>query len=336
MMRPSGKALYYLAPVDSDAVSALLAIGAAILFALAATLWQRATLSLDEVSFKKPKSFLLLLMNWVWLVGLAAQGGAVCLQGAALDRGPLALVQPLLVTTIIFALPLGHLLTEQTIVRRHWVGALVVVVGLALYGIFGNPATGVNSAPNNEWFLAFIFLGGVSAGLLVFGNRGGPGARAATYGIVAGLLYGASATLMNSVIAAWHAEGSDVLTDWQLYALGATGIGGFLVQQISLSFGKLATSVATTSVTNPIISVLLGVLLFQETLDNDPQWHRLVAVAGLALGPVRRSDHHVGDGKGGRGRGGSEGTHGRSSRGRDGKPGVGAVHRAPYAAAAGG
>ena len=160
----------------------------------------------------------------------------------------------------------------------------MVVVGLALYGVFGNPATGVNSAPNNEWFVAFIFLGGVSAGLLVFGNRGGPGARAATYGIVAGVLYGASATLMNSVIAAWHAEGSDVLTDWQLYALGATGIGGFLVQQISLSFGKLATSVSTTSVTNPIVSVLLGVLLFQETLDNDPQWHRLVAVAGLALG----------------------------------------------------
>jgi len=269
--------------MSSDAESALLAIAAAVLFALAATLWQRATLSLDEVSFKKPKSFLLLLLSWVWLAGLVAQGIAVGLQAAALDRGPLALVQPLLVTTIVFALPLGYFLTEQTVTRRHVLGAFVVVVGLALYGVYGDPAQGVNDAPNNEWLAAFIILGGLCWALLLFANRGGPSTRAAVYGTVAGVLYGLSATLMNSVVEALHTEGWDVLTDWQLYALGATGIGGFLVQQISLSYGKLATSVSTTSVVNPVISIILGVLLFQETLDDDPSWHRLVAIAGLAL-----------------------------------------------------
>jgi drug/metabolite transporter (DMT)-like permease len=269
--------------VEPDAVSALLAILAAIFFALAATLWQKATLSLDEVSFKRPKSFLLLLANWVWLLGLVSQGVAVVLQGAALDRGPLALVQPLLVTTIIFALPLGYFLTGQQITRRQVIGALAIVAGLALFGIYGDPAEGVDNIPNSQWFATFVILGALCWGLLLFANRGGPTATAAVYGTVAGVLYGISATLMNSVVADLHTEGWDVLTNWQLYALGATGIGGFLVQQLSLSTGRLAASVATVSVTNPVISVILGALLFQERLDSDPTWHRTVAVGGLAL-----------------------------------------------------
>jgi hypothetical protein len=35
----------------------------------------------------------------------------VVLQGAALDRGRLAIVQPLLVTSVIFAVPFGYFLT---------------------------------------------------------------------------------------------------------------------------------------------------------------------------------------------------------------------------------
>ncbi len=122
--------------------------------------------------------------------------------------------------------------------------------------------------------------------MLLFGNRGGPGAQAAVYGAIAGVMYGVSATLMNSVVESLHDDGWGVFADWQLYAMVATGLGGFVVQQVSLSFGKLATSVSSTSVVNPVISVILGAFLFQERLDTDPHWHRLVAVCGLALALV--------------------------------------------------
>jgi uncharacterized membrane protein len=61
------------------------------------------------------------------------------------------------------------------------------------------------------------------------------------------------------------------------------GIVGFLVQQISLATGKLVPSVATVSVANPVVSVLLGALILQERLDRTPPWHLVVAVAGLAV-----------------------------------------------------
>jgi uncharacterized membrane protein len=58
---------------------------------------------------------------------------------------------------------------------------------------------------------------------------------------------------------------------------------GFLFQQLSLSTGKLVPSVATVSVANPVVSVMLGALVLQETLDKDPPWHAVVAMGSLGL-----------------------------------------------------
>ena len=68
-----------------DEIAALLAVLAAICFALAATLWQRASMALG-VSAGQPGSFVRLLGNGVWLLGLAVQVVGVLLQAAALDR----------------------------------------------------------------------------------------------------------------------------------------------------------------------------------------------------------------------------------------------------------
>jgi drug/metabolite transporter (DMT)-like permease len=268
--------------VDPDALAAVLALLAAVFFALAATLWQRATLNLSEVSFRHPTSFLSLAAQRVWLLGLAVQAVGIALQGAALDRGRLAIVQPLLVTTVIFAMPLGYFLTGQRITRRQVLGAVIIVVGLALFGYFGDPAEGVDNAPTYEWIAAFLVLGAICGALLLFANRGGLTAKAAVYGTVAGILFGIAATLMKPVVEAMHTDGWTVFAEWQIYVLAAAGVIGFLVQQISLSTGRLVASVATVSVANPVVSVLLGVLLLQERLSQ-PNWHIVLAIGALAL-----------------------------------------------------
>jgi drug/metabolite transporter (DMT)-like permease len=265
-----------------DGIAAALALLAAAFFALAATLWQRASLNLSEVSLRHPATFVALFIQWVWLLGLAAQGVGVVLQGGALDHGRLAIVQPLLVTSVIFAMPLGYFLTGQRITGRQVLGAAVTVVGLAVFVVVGDPAGGVDNAPTSEWLVAFLVIGGLCAALLFSGNRGDTTVRAATYGVVAGMLFGVSATLMKPVVEAMHSDGWGVLTGWQLWALAATGIVGFLLQQISLATGRLVTSVASVSVANPIVSVTLGAVLLEERLAR-PTWHVVVAVAALAV-----------------------------------------------------
>lgn len=263
-------------------LASALAILAAICFALAATLWQRASMAM-EIGVGKPKGFLGLLTNWVWLLGLAAQIGGVVLQGAALDRGRVAIIQPLLVTTVVWALPLGYLLTSQRVTRRHGIGAAIVVAGLAVFASFGDPAAGVDDAPTADWVSAFLVLGVVCCGIVLLDRNGGPGARAATYGTLAGILYGMSAVLMKPVVERLHAEGADdVLGNWQFWFMAVAGVVGFYLQQISLSVGRLATSVATTSVANPIVSVFLGAFVLQESLDKNPPSHAVVAIAALA------------------------------------------------------
>ena len=67
----------------------------------------------------------------MWLLGTAALLVGYVLQAAALDRGRLAIIQPLLVMTIVFALPLGYFLTGQHVGRKEIAGAAVIVLGLA-------------------------------------------------------------------------------------------------------------------------------------------------------------------------------------------------------------
>ena len=233
---------------------------------------------------KGPKSFLVLLTQWVWLAGLGAQIAGVCLQAAALDRGRVSIIQPLLVTTVIFAIPLGYFLTGQEITRRVVLGAAIIVVGLAVFASFADPAAGVDDAPGSDWVMSVIVIGAVCVALLLFANRGSLTARAATLGTLAGVLYGLSATLMKPVVENLHTEGfGAVLSEWEVWVMAVAGIVGFLVQQLSLSTGRLVASVATVSVANPVVSVMLGALVLQEAFNKNPPWHAVVGVGGLAL-----------------------------------------------------
>ncbi len=270
-----------------NGLAATLALLAAVCFALAATLWQRAALGLSGISFRRPKSLVLLLTSWVWLLGLAAQLVGVALQAAALDRGRVSIIQPLLVTTVIWALPLGYFLTQQTIGAREIVGAGIIVVGLALFASFGHPATGLDNAPGSDWVASILVICAACVSLLVFANRGSLSMKAALLGTVAGLLYGLSATLMKPVVESVHTESlGAVVSGWQFWVWGAAGLIGFLFQQLSLSTGRLVPSVAAVSVANPVISVILGALVLQERLEKNPPWHAVVAVGALGLALV--------------------------------------------------
>jgi hypothetical protein len=112
-------------------MAAALALMAAFLFAVAATLQQKGALNLDGVSLGNPKSLVRLVGQRMWLFGTAALLVGYALQAAALDRGRLAVIQPLLVTTIVFALPLGWWLTNQRVGRREVGGAAVILIGSA-------------------------------------------------------------------------------------------------------------------------------------------------------------------------------------------------------------
>jgi drug/metabolite transporter (DMT)-like permease len=265
-------------------VAATLALIAAFLFALAATFQQKGALELGGVSLGSPASLLRLVGQTMWLIGTLALFAGYLFQAAALDRGRLSIIQPLLVTTVVFALPLGYFLTGQVVGRREIVGAGVILLGLALFTYFADPSGGVDNAPGREWAVAIGVIAAVCAALLVLGGRDDASAttRAAVYGTVAGILFGLSAALTKPTVEYLHDGVDELLSHWEGYALAIAGVLGFVLQQVSLGTGKLAPSVATVSVANPIVGILIGTLLLDERWSG-PGWHILLGVVGLVL-----------------------------------------------------
>jgi drug/metabolite transporter (DMT)-like permease len=267
-------------------VANILALVAACLFALAATLQQKGALGMGEVSLGQPSSFVRLAKQTWWLFGTLALLAGYVFQAVALDHGRLAVIQPLLVTTIVFALPLGYWLTQQPINRQEVVAAGLVVLGLAFFIVVGDAASGNDNAPSWQWAIVIVVLGVVSALLVFFGGRGSAARKAAAFGACAGLLYGLSASLWKPAAESRNADGlAGMLSHWEFWAFAAAGILAFLVQQVSLATGRLAPSVAMTSVLNPLVGILVGTVLLDERLA-DPTWHKVVAYAGLGVALV--------------------------------------------------
>ena len=267
------------------AVAATLALVAAFLFALAATLQQKGALNLPTISLADPMSLLRLLGEKMWLIGTVALFTGYLFQAAALDRGRLSVIQPLLVTTVVFALPLGYYLTQQHVGRREIIGALVIIAGLALFVYYGDPAGGKENASNAEWAIAIGAIVALSAVLLTFGSRGGLSMKAAVYGTVSGVLFGLSSSLTKPTLDYLHQSVGTMLSHWECYALALAGVLGFVLQQVSLGTGRLAPSVATVSVANPVVGILIGTFLLDERLSR-PAWHVALAVIGLAIALV--------------------------------------------------
>jgi hypothetical protein len=161
----------------------------------------------------------------------------------------------------------------------------VIIIGLGLFVAFGDPAGGNENTSNSQWAIAIGLLSVLSVLLLVFGNRGGLGMKAAVYGTVAGILFGLSSALTKPTLDFLHESVGTMLSHWECYALAVAGVLGFVLQQVSLGTGRLAPSVATVSVANPLVGILIGILLLDERLSR-PLWHVVVAFVGLGLALV--------------------------------------------------
>ncbi len=262
-------------------MAATLALIAAVFFALSATLQQKGTLNLPTISLAQPASILRLAGEKTWLIGTLVLLAGYVFQAGALDRGRLSVIQPLLVTSVVFVLPLGYFLTSQRVGRREVWGAVAIVVGLSLFVYFGDPAGGNSNASNAQWAITIGLVALLCGVLLAFGG-GGLTRKAAVYGTVAGILFGLSSSLAMPTLDYLHDGVGTMLSHWQCYALAIIGMLGFVIQQVSLGTGRLAAAVATVSVANPVVAVLIGVVLLEERLRG-PAWHIVAAFGGLGL-----------------------------------------------------
>jgi drug/metabolite transporter (DMT)-like permease len=264
-------------------VEIVLAITSALLFALGSVLQQKAGLA-DPAEGASSGVLLRVARRPLWLAGIAGDGLGFVAQAAALGNGRLAVVQPLLVLSVVFALPLGAWLGDQPLHRIDVAAAGLVVVALIGFLTIAQPAGGRREAPLGNWVIAGVVCAGVCAPLTFLGHRGPSRRRAALLGTATGILFAVSAALTKAVVDDLHAGLPHVLAGWELYALIAVGFVSMTLNQLSLNTGSLATTLATSSAFDPIVSVVLGLTVFREVLHaTGPRVAGAIAALTVAL-----------------------------------------------------
>ncbi|MGD9991384.1 MAG: hypothetical protein AB7S91_31735, partial [Pseudonocardia sp.] len=148
----------------------LVAVPAAVLgaagFGLATAAQQRATKEVEVTPTLSPRLLVELFGRPMWLLGLVATVVALVLQLVALTFGPIAVVQPLLVTGVAFAAGFSALMARRRPDVVILLGALCCAAGLSAFLLLARPVPG---APHESLDLSDGLPLGIALAALVVG-----------------------------------------------------------------------------------------------------------------------------------------------------------------------
>ncbi|MFI5775950.1 DMT family transporter [Nocardia sp. NPDC051570] len=252
----------------------------AVLFAVSAVAQQRAASDVPEGDALLAR----LIRDPRWWASLVGDAGGFAFQIAALALGSVLVVQPILVSALVFALPLAAHYSGRRVSRSMWAQAVALSAALAVFLIVGDPTEGHSYASWHRWVLPLAMMFGLIAiGVAVAGAVRVPTLRALLLGTAAGLLFGISAALTQHVIELFgHGLGA-VFTSWQTYTMAACGMVGLYLQQRGYQVGPLSASLPAFTVAEPLGAAFLGMTVLDERLRSGPLGTAFVAVAVIVM-----------------------------------------------------
>ncbi|MCU1693871.1 MAG: rane protein [Frankiales bacterium] len=236
--------------------AALLALLAASCFAGATVVQHRSTAVAAQV---RPDGLGRLLADPAWLAGLLLGGAALVVQALALRTGRVVVVQPLLLTGVVLALPLGVLLERRRPSWQEWWSAVALSAGLSCALLSAAPAAGTARAGTGPLLLDGAVVLGACAGLRLLATVR-PARRAALLGAAGGAASGLAGALLKQAAAPGGARPLVLLA-----VLLAGGLGLWLTTQ-AYAAGPLSSSLPALAAGEPAAAVLVGTHSFGEHL----------------------------------------------------------------------
>lgn len=220
--------------------------------------------------------------NRYYLLGIAADAVGLTLQLLALHLGALGVVQPLLITGLLFALLLRQA-TRRRVSPREIAWALVLTVSLAGFLVLAGTAQSSGASETADRVPAVV---AAVAGLLLAGTcvvlgrrQSRAGRSAALLGVAVGATYAGTAALLKTLTSIALEGPLALLTSWQLYTVLVVGAGGLVLNQLAFQAGPLAASLPAIASVDPLASIALGVVVYDERIRHD-------LASGLGLGAL--------------------------------------------------
>ncbi|WP_460820364.1 DMT family transporter [Nocardioides korecus] len=215
-----------------------------------------------------------------WVFGQLVAFASFALHAWALGIGLLVVVQPIVVSGIVLAVPVRAALDRRRPRRSELATVAVTAAGLATFLVSGRPSAPVGPVrPDQALALLFVGAGLVATAVAAWAARGRAGVtRAGAYGLASGVLFGLTAALVKLVAvavaaghptSAWGVAGV-VATSWAAWLVAPVGIAGVVLNQWAYRAGRLSASMPLLNVVDVLVAVGFGVLVLGETPAHGP------------------------------------------------------------------
>jgi drug/metabolite transporter (DMT)-like permease len=250
------------------------AVAGAASFGLASAIQQRATKEVPTTGTLDPRLLLELIRRPVWVLGIGTVIVGLSLQLVALAYGPLVLVQPLLVTGVLFGAVFSAVLAHRRVDRLVVLGSLGAVAGLSAFLILARPTGGSTQLEQDGWALLplAIALGVTVLICLAVASRYDGPVQVGALATATGVFYGLTAGLMKVVTSQFRSGGlPEIFTHPVFYVVCAIGPLGFLLSQNTFQHGTLiAPALAIITIVDPLVGVAIGVSWLGEQVNGSP------------------------------------------------------------------
>lgn len=199
-----------------------------------------------------------------WVLGILTMLTGFLLHAVSISVSQIALVQPLLVAELPFTVILASITFHLPVGKRDWAAIGMATLGLAAFvGALAPYGGSAYEVDHWTWAIAIAAtLVGVGV-LVVLGYRGRDERRAVFLGIATGAIFGLNSSLIAG-IGAWVAHGGNLFLTWQTYGVALIGPTSFFLLQNALAAGNLVASQPGLTVTNPLVAVAYGLVVFHE------------------------------------------------------------------------
>jgi hypothetical protein len=217
-----------------------------------------------------------------WIVGMAAMVAGSGLHTLALSWGPLPLIQPLGVASLLFGLPLGAAFNRRPIHAWHRLGAGFVAAGLiALLAVLRADAGRPTLSAAGTVALVATTVAAV-VGCLGVARQAGR-YRPVALATAAGICFGATSALVRAVGSQIVSSGLGALLGWPTVATVALALAGFVIVQHAYRAGHLSVVLSTVTVVDPLVGVGFAALLLGDTVHTGPVGAAVAILAALAI-----------------------------------------------------
>ena len=225
-----------------------------------------------------------LLRNPMWLAGWGALAGGFVFQALALHFGQLSVVQPLLVSELVFALALRRVWLHQPIRGVTWWAAALTCVSLSVFLAMSEPQGGTQYPDSSAWATGAWGTVGAAAILALLGIRSTVVRRTALLASAAAVMWALVATLVKTMTDTLTEFGvGGMFAHWPVYALAGAGLGAEVLHQTTLRAGPLSVSQPLLVIVNPVVSIALSVWIFQEYFTPDAARLAVGSAAFIAM-----------------------------------------------------